>query len=238
MRALQRAVVTLTQWTDKREPDIAKSRKGVDVVEGLFRLASGVTITEETIAGLPARRYSSGGRTPGVVLHLHGGAYYCGTSKMGRCYSRVVADGGPDMVSLDYRLAPEHPYPAALDDALAAYEALLISGPVVVMGDSAGGGLALALVQRLRDEGKRLPVALAPFFPWSDLTQSSESYNRTAGHDMMTKARRGLGRRPLCRRSGCSARREYLRCSGPLSIFLRRSLRWVRPMLCLTRHGK
>jgi monoterpene epsilon-lactone hydrolase len=187
MRVLQKAVVTLTQWTDKREPDIARSRKGVDVVEGFFRLARGVTIAEETTAGLPVRRYSSGGHTPGVLLHLHGGAYYCGTSKMGRCYSRIVADGGPDMVSLDYRLAPEHPYPAALDDALAAYEALLTSGPVVVMGDSAGGGLAFALVQRLRDEGKRLPVAMAPFFPWSDLTQSSESYSRTAGHDMMTK---------------------------------------------------
>jgi monoterpene epsilon-lactone hydrolase len=155
-------------------------------MERTFRLARGISETEESIAGVPVRRYSSGGNSPGVVLHLHGGAYYCGTSKMGRCYSRIAAHGGPDLVSVDYRLALEHPYPAAVDDALAVYQALLPK-PVVVAGDSAGGGLALALVQRIRDEGLAMPVGVAPIFPWADLTQSGASYAATAGRDMMTK---------------------------------------------------
>ncbi len=186
MRVLQRLVVTLTLRADSQEPDITKSRQAVAIMERSFRLARGVAVTEETIAGVPVRRYTSGGARPGLVLHLHGGAYYCGTSKMGRRYSRIVAHGGPDMISVDYRLAPEHPYPAALDDALAVYRALL-PGPVVIVGDSAGGGLALALVQRIRDDALPMPVGLAPLFPWADLTQSSESYARTAGRDMMTK---------------------------------------------------
>lgn len=187
MRVFQKVALAITQAAGRREPNVAASRKGVDLMERSFRLARGVTVTEDQVAGVHVRRFTSGGRTPGLVLHLHGGAYYCGTSMMGHRYSRVTADGGPDMVSVDYRLAPEHPYPAALDDACAVYLELVGSGPIVVMGDSAGGGLALALVQRLRDEGHPLPVALAPLFPWADLTQSASSYGLTAGRDMVSK---------------------------------------------------
>jgi monoterpene epsilon-lactone hydrolase len=187
MRVLQRVVVRITCAAGRREPNVVSSRKAVACMERAFRLAPGVTVTESLIAGVSVRRFTSGGRTPGTVLHLHGGAYYCGSSLMGRRFSRVTADGGPDMVSIDYRLAPEHPYPAAVDDVYAVYVALAAAGPVVVMGESAGGGLALALVQRLRDEGRSVPVALAPLFPWADLTQSSASYAMTAGRDLVSK---------------------------------------------------
>jgi epsilon-lactone hydrolase len=186
MKVLQKITVTTTLWTDGREPNIAKSRQSVGFMERCFRLPRGVTVTEESIAGVGVRRYSSAGTSPGVVLHLHGGAYYCGTSNMGRCYAKIAAHGGPDLVSVDYRLAPEHPYPAGLDDAIAVYRALLTE-PIVVAGDSAGGGLAVALVQRVRDEGLAMPVGVAAIFPWADLTQSGSSYQTTAGHDMMTK---------------------------------------------------
>ena len=187
MRVAQRAVIAVTLRADAREPNIPASRRSTDLMERSFRLARGVSVVADTVAGVPVRRFSSGGHTPGVVLHLHGGAYYCGSSRMGRRYSRIVADGGPDMVSVDYRLAPEHPYPAGLDDAFAVYAALC-GQPIVITGDSAGGGLALALTQRVRDAGLPMPVGLAPIFPWADLTQSGESYAANAGRDMLTKA--------------------------------------------------
>jgi epsilon-lactone hydrolase len=186
MKVFQRVAVAVTNWTADREPDIPASRRAVLRMERHLRLARGVRTEEGRLAGVAVRRFSSGGDFRGVVLHLHGGAYYCGSSAMGRCYSTISALGGPEMVSVDYRLAPEHPYPAALDDALAVYRALL-PGPVVVIGESAGGGLALALVQRLRDEGLPRPVGVVATFPWADLTQSSASYEATAGHDLMTK---------------------------------------------------
>jgi len=186
MKALQRLAVALTLLADRGTLNIRKSRQAVTLMERRFRLARGVKVVEGSLAGLSVRRFSSDGALPGVVLHLHGGAYYCGTSAMGRCYSLISAHGGPEMISVAYRLAPEHPYPAALDDAMAVYRALL-PAPIVVVGDSAGGGLALALVQRVRDEGLPMPAGVAPIFPWADLTQSSASYAATAGRDMMTK---------------------------------------------------
>jgi epsilon-lactone hydrolase len=186
MSVMQRGAVFFAQRAATRDLDLAKARQTTLAMERRFRLARGVTTSKDTIAGVPVRRYSSGGGTPGVVLHLHGGAYFCGSSNMARRYTAIVADGGPDLVSADYRLAPEHPYPAALDDAHAVYCALS-DEPIVVVGDSAGGGLALALVQRVRDEGRPVPVGLAAIFPWADLTQSGLSWSVNAGRDLLTK---------------------------------------------------
>jgi acetyl esterase/lipase len=194
MTVLQKLIVTFTQRSADREVDLVKARRSVSAIERRFRVPSDVTVTEAVVGGVPVRRYTSGKRTEGVVLHLHGGAYFCGSSMMAARYSAVVANGGPDVVSVDYRLAPEHPYPAALDDAFHVYAALS-ADPVVVAGDSAGGGLALALVQRVRDEDLPMPAGLAVFFPWADLTQSGESYAMNAGKDMLTKD--GLGRNAL-----------------------------------------
>ena len=196
---MQKVIRFLTLRADNGEIDVAASRRTVARMERRLRLSRGVTAIEEQVAGVPVRRYSSGGTTPGKVLHLHGGAYFCGSSQMGRRYSGVTTDGGPDMVSVDYRLAPEHPYPAALEDAIAVYRALATE-PVAVVGDSAGGGLALALVQRVRDEGLPLPVGLAVYFPWADLTQSGASYLVNAGRDMLTKE--GLDRSALLYTAG------------------------------------
>lgn len=195
MTVLQSVVVKIAARMESVESVVSAGRRSTAVSERAFRLARGVRVSRSWVAGVQVRRYTSGSTsaagTEGVVLHLHGGAYFCGSSRMAHRYSAIVADGGPDMVSVDYRLAPEHPYPAALDDALAVYRELS-SVPIAVVGDSAGGGLALALAQRVRDEGLPLPVALAPLFPWADLTQSGSSYALNAGRDILTKA--GLDR--------------------------------------------
>jgi acetyl esterase/lipase len=116
-----------------------------------------------------------------VLLYLHGGGWFMGSP---RTHRSIVADlvrcSGIRGLTLDYRLAPEHPYPAALDDCVAAYEGLLASGiapgRIVLGGDSAGGSLALGLLLRIRDAGRPLPSGTFLLSPMTDLTRSGTSY--------------------------------------------------------------
>jgi acetyl esterase/lipase len=116
-----------------------------------------------------------------VLLYLHGGGWFMGSP---RTHRSIVADlvrrSGIRGLTLDYRLAPEHPYPAALDDCVAAYEGLLASGiapgGIVLGGDSAGANLALALLLRLRDGGRPLPSGAVLLSPMIDLTLSGASH--------------------------------------------------------------
>ena len=120
-----------------------------------------------------------------IMLYLHGGMYLCGhpTAHRGIVAKFVRATGLAALVP-DYRLAPEHPYPAALDDALAAYRFLLDEGhlasEIILVGDSAGGGLALALLLALKERGLPLPAAAAALSPWTDLTLSGDSHRSQA----------------------------------------------------------
>jgi acetyl esterase/lipase len=124
-----------------------------------------------------------------VILQLHGGAYVSGYSDTYRKSAVKLHDVscGADIYSLDYRLAPKHPYPAALEDAVAAYEALLRMGyvgeDIMIVGDSAGGGLALALGLYLRDHQIRMPRAIITLSAWADLAAQGESYLRNASLD-------------------------------------------------------
>lgn len=111
-----------------------------------------------------------------VVLYFHGGAYMIGSSSTHRGITGHLAKtSGCQVIAPDYRLAPEHPFPAALDDAEAVYLALLEQGfnpeQIALAGDSAGGGLALALALQLRDKQLQLPSSLTVFSPWTDVTQ-------------------------------------------------------------------
>jgi monoterpene epsilon-lactone hydrolase len=115
-----------------------------------------------------------------TVLYLHGGGYYFCSPRTHRPITCALAEGAHARVfALDYRLAPEHPFPAALDDALGAYRALLAAGvapsAIVLAGDSAGGGLALATLVALRDAGLALPAGAVVFSPWTDLAATGES---------------------------------------------------------------
>jgi len=140
-----------------------------------------VTQQREQLAGLSAIRFTPPDAKPGVVLFLHGGSYIFGsieTSHAEMAAGLALASGVP-VVGIDYRLAPEHPYPAALEDALAAFDALVTSGTnpsrIAVAGDSAGGNLALALQLALRDRGSAQARAALLISPWLDLTGSRAS---------------------------------------------------------------
>ena len=117
----------------------------------------------------------------GVLLYLHGGGYVAGNLEYALGFAGVLAVRcGIRVFTVEYRLAPEHPYPAALDDAMDAYGHLLSSGydpsRIALCGDSAGGGLCYALCQKLRDKGRTLPAGIIAISPWTDMTMSSPSY--------------------------------------------------------------
>lgn len=123
-----------------------------------------------------------------LILYLHGGAYVLGSSQThSDLMARLCIAAGMRCLCIDYRLAPEHPYPAQLEDAKAAYRALLASGEqasrIAVAGESAGGNLALALCLALRDAGEPLPATAALISPWVELEALSESIQRNADYD-------------------------------------------------------
>lgn len=120
-------------------------------------------------------------RREGVILYLHGGGYTCGELEYAKLFGSVLAsDCGVRTLAIAYRLAPEHPYPAALDDALEAYQYLLKKGyqpqHIALCGESAGGGLCYALCLRLKEKKLPLPGGIVTISPWTDLTLSGASY--------------------------------------------------------------
>jgi monoterpene epsilon-lactone hydrolase len=149
----------------------AVQRTRLDQATRIARLPRGTAVTEQTIAGLRAQVVCSRAADPGLtVIHFHGGGYCLGSAGTARAWAaHLSALTGCRVVSPEYRLAPEHPYPAALEDARAVVGALSGAGPVVLSGDSAGGGLALALVLSLRDAGQELPAGVILLSPWLDL---------------------------------------------------------------------
>jgi acetyl esterase/lipase len=139
-------------------------------------LPAGVTVTAAALGGVPTAEITVDGIEPRhVVLYFHGGVYVMGDAFLAAgLASQVGRRTQARVISVDYRLAPEHPYPAAVDDALAAYEALLQNGiappDVVFAGESAGGGLAIATLVNARDHGLPLPAAAFVMSPYADLT--------------------------------------------------------------------
>ena len=151
----------------------AFQRRWMGMLSGIGRLPRGLQNKAGTLGGVATVTWHDPRAVAvrdGAVLFLHGGGYTTGSPRTHRCLAAWLAHGsGVPVHVLDYRLAPEHPFPAALDDALAAYDELAARGPVVLAGDSAGGGLALALALKIRDTGRPAPTALALIAPLVDL---------------------------------------------------------------------
>ena len=123
-----------------------------------------------------------------VILYCHGGGYSTGSTLYARTItSKLAASTSMDVLSFDYRLAPENPYPAALEDAMKAWNYLMLLGygarDIILAGDSAGGNLALALTLKLKEEGRLLPRGLVLLSPWTDMTSSGKSYQTRAAVD-------------------------------------------------------
>lgn len=162
----------LGKAADNTAPILAAARKALDVA-----------IKPTTLGGVPAfvlaREASLHGDEHTTVLHLHGGGYVFGAGESGTGEAALVAaHTGRQVLSLDYRMPPDAPFPAALDDAVAVWRALSASTDprrIAIEGTSAGGGLALALMLRCKDEGLPLPGALALGSPFADLTDVGDS---------------------------------------------------------------
>ena len=148
-----------------------------------IRVPKGVTVRTVRAGGVHAEWLEPVGvDLQKVILYLHGGGYcICSLDTHRGLAARLALASRARLLIIDYRLAPEHPFPAALEDALAAYHWLLTQGipanQIVVGGDSAGGGLTLATALSLREAGQALPMALFLLSPWTDLTFSGESFH-------------------------------------------------------------
>ncbi len=128
--------------------------------------------------------------TDRVILYLHGGGYVVGSINTHRAMvSRIARASNGRALSIDYRLAPEHPFPAAVEDATASYKWLLAQGykpgKIVIAGDSAGGGLTIAALLAIRDAGLPMPAGAVPISPWTDLEGTGESVRTRAARDVM-----------------------------------------------------
>ena len=165
--------------------DVGEQRRLLAELLSAQPLPAGVTVTAAELGGVPAAEITVGGIEPRhVVLYFHGGVYVMGDAFLAAGLAAQIARRTrAKVISVGYRLAPEHPYPAAADDALAAYQALLQNGTdpsgIVFAGESAGGGLAIATLVNARDHGLPLPAAAYVMSPYADLT--------LAGTTMQTK---------------------------------------------------
>lgn len=172
------------------------SRARLDELGGSVRVPEGTNVAAVSVAGVPCARLRPSTLPADAtrrVLYLHGGSYTAGSLTSHRAtMARLAHASDAEVVGVDYRLAPEHPFPAGLDDAHAVYRAVLDDGAaphdVVVAGDSAGGGLAAALLLRLREAGDPLPAGAVLLSPWLDLTLTADAVSAVAGDDPILRA--------------------------------------------------
>lgn len=207
----------------------AERRAQYERAEKAFPTPPDVKVERVNAPVAPAEWLRPPSAEPGrVVLYLHGGGYVIGSPRSHRHLAAAIASAaGASALLLDYRLAPEHPYPAAVDDATAAYRWLLdqaiAPARIVIAGDSAGGGLTVATLLALREAGVPLPAGGVCISPWVDLTCGAASYATKAAAD------------PIVRRDGVEQMaRDYLGATPPrtpLASPLFADLRGLPPLL-------
>src|SRR5215469_14986997 len=211
----------LLRGTDLGSLTIAERRQAT-----AFAVASppaGTAVDLVDAGGVPAEWVAAPGVSPGrVLLYFHGGAYQIGSpANLRHLVALLSGAAGARALSVDYRLAPEHPFPAAIQDALAAYRWLLASGIdpalIAVAGDSAGGGLALGALVALRDAGDPMPAGAVMLSPWTDLALTGDSLRTRAAVEVMIKPE-GLPEDVALYLAGADPRHPY---ASPLYADLR-----------------
>jgi acetyl esterase/lipase len=168
---------------------LPEQRSRMDRLGDLYPVPEGTEVQPSEIGGVAgewvrARRTHS----DAALLYLHGGGFIVGSPKSHRHLAAAISEAsGLPLFVADYRLAPEHPFPAALDDAMAVYKGLLDSGlapaRLAIAGDSSGAGLAIATLVALRQQNIPLPVCAVCLSPWADLSQSGDTFRTHAASD-------------------------------------------------------
>lgn len=172
--------------------DLNKQRNSQDLFSGLVTPTAGIKNEPFFIDSIPCEwaKPEGGHDTHHFILYCHGGGYTCGSLK----YARILANKlslhtGLEVLFFEYRLAPENPYPAAIEDVLKVWNHLMLLGygarDIIIAGDSAGGNLALELIIHLKEANRMLPRGLVLMSPWTDMTASGPSYTKCEEIDPM-----------------------------------------------------
>lgn len=192
MMAALKAIHSAASPDSMDEDDLARQRKGQEVLGRLMSPPIGFSWEPFSLGDMPMAwvRPERGHDRSKVILYCHGGGYTSGNLGYARVLAAKMANAtGCEVLAFQYRLAPEFPYPAALEDALEAWEYLMHQGwgakNVILAGDSAGGNLALELTLALKEAGRFLPGRLVLFSPWTDMTASGASYTHREALDPM-----------------------------------------------------
>lgn len=171
-------------------PDLGKHRQSQDAIGAMMSNTKAVSYREFKIDDIDAEWVSvnRAHMKKYILLHCHGGGYSTGSRIYARTLTAKLAEStSMDVLCFDYRLAPEHPYPAAAEDAMKVWNYLMLLGygarDIILTGDSAGGNLALSLTLKLKQEGRLLPRGLILMSPWTDLTSSGQSFESKAELD-------------------------------------------------------
>jgi acetyl esterase/lipase len=214
------------------EPDLAVRRSNMEALAATAPMPPDVTVTPVVAGGVACEWVEMPGADPTrVILYFHGGGYTTGSLNTHRRFVALLSERtGARVLNVDYRLAPEHPFPAAVEDALDAYRWLISddggcvdASHVVFAGDSAGGGLAAAALVALRDEPDPNPAGAALISPWTDLALSGASMDSRAALD------------PMCSRETLSVHAQHYLgttdAATPLASPLNAELRGLPPLL-------
>ncbi len=179
----------IATWPDVSRLSLVELRTTYDTIGQQFPSPDGVSVEKVAVGGVDAEWVRAPkARANAVILYLHGGGYVIGSPASHRHMIAALSQAsGAAALALDYRLAPEAPFPAAVDDAVSAYEWLRQQGVaparIVIAGDSAGGGLTVATLVALRERGLPLPAAGVCLSPWVDLTCTAQSITAKAAVD-------------------------------------------------------
>ncbi len=189
-----RAFLAASRADDGPDPSWEDMRTGYEKAGGAMPVAAGVSVEDTELGGVAGLKLTPENAIEGrTLLYFHGGGYVIGSPVSHRgMVSELASAMKATAYSMDYRMAPEAVFPAAVDDGLASYKALLDMGVdpanMLIAGDSAGGGLTMAVAVSIRDAGLPLPAALAPISPWVNLANDGPAYRTKAEVDpMVTK---------------------------------------------------